>query len=157
MSSLSEYTTGAAADASRARLAHVLDAAVALVAAVIAFPFPFARAVLSVPLFVAAILLTIVVVYVLYLTVALVAWGRTPVMFLLDLGTSPRPVGLARAFRWSAGSALGLLPGLVSSRLLDPEVGMPARFAGLTTCSTAGNPHPESSLPESDERDKEFE
>jgi hypothetical protein len=135
----------------------MLDAAVALVAAVIVFPFPFARAFLSIPLFVAAILVTIVVVHVLYLTVALIVWGRTPGMFLLDMGTSPRPVGLMRALRWSAGSALGLVPGFLSTRPLDPECGMPARFAGLVTRSTATGQHPESSLPEPDEREKEFE
>ncbi|MDP2401027.1 MAG: hypothetical protein Q8M66_03530, partial [Actinomycetota bacterium] len=137
------YATGGAADFSRARLAQVLDAAAALAVAAIIFPFPFARAVLPVPAFVATIFLTVGLVHVLYLVAALLAWGRTPAMFLLDLGVSPHPVDWARALRWSAGSALGLLPGLVSRAPLDPERGMPARFAGLTTCSTGGNLRPD--------------
>lgn len=136
MSRLSGFEPVGPAMASRARIAHVVDGAAAFVGAVLIFPFPFARVALPLPAFVVSIVAMILAVHLVYLAVSLVVWGRTPGMFLLDLGIAPRPVGMWAALCWSSGSVAGFVPALFSVAVLDPVRGLPARWSGLSTVAT---------------------
>lgn len=135
--SIREFQFVGSADKSRARTASLIDFAAAFVAAVIAFPFPFARAALPVPIFVGSILLSIVVVHVLYCWLTLGLLGRTPGMFLLDLGPGPKRPGLAAALVWALGSSIAFWPTALGFRgAYDPETGPAARMSRIRIGST---------------------
>ncbi len=136
--SLSRFETGPLADPARARIAALIDFGAGLVAAVIAFPFPFARAALPLPVFVVSIVVSIVVVHELYLALTLMFLGRTPGMYLLDLGPDPRP-RLGAAVSWAVGASLAFWPTVFGVRpAFDPATGLPARLSGVQTRSTRG-------------------
>lgn len=136
--SLREFETGPLADPAKARIAALIDFGAGLVAAVIAFPFPFARAALPVPVFVVSILLSIVVVHELYCALALTFLGRTPGMYLLDLGPDPRP-RLGAAVAWALGASIAFWPTVFGVRsVFDPATGLSARLSGVQTRSTRG-------------------
>ncbi|MCG2807575.1 MAG: hypothetical protein L6413_04805 [Coriobacteriia bacterium] len=135
--SIREFQFVGPAEPPRARTASLIDFAAAFVAAVIAFPFPFARAVLPVPIFVDSILLSIIVVHVLYCWLTLGLLGRTPGMFLLDLGPGPKRPGLAAALLWALGSSLAFWPTVLGVRgAYDPETGPAARMSRIRIGST---------------------
>jgi hypothetical protein len=145
----------------RARLAGWLDGAGALVVTMIAWPFPLARAMMPWPVHVVSILAAILVVDALLRATSVLAWGRTPFMYLLDLGLErsvalatpgapsrasagvsdhaegrPEPPATMEAVKWSVGWTIGLVPSLLGARsLVDPERGLPARWSGLLTRS----------------------
>jgi hypothetical protein len=135
---LGAYEAGAPADAARVRRGLVLDLAVAVVVTMLLWPFPFIRLTLAlpVPVHVALILVAIVVVDILYMAVSVAVWGRTPVMYLLDLGLAgaARPFGAGRALWWAVPAALVALPAALGARsLADPVRGLPARASALRT------------------------
>lgn len=122
----------------RALTAAGVDLAAAALVAILLWPFPLFRLTLGLPWAVHGVLIFVwvFVVYTAYLTLSVLAWTRTPVMYLLDLGLrdgSPR-FGFGRSLRWALGWALAVLPGLVGARSLTaPETGLPARLSGLVT------------------------
>jgi len=132
-----EFDVIGPAETSRVRVAALLDFGASFVVAVIAFPFPFARATLPLPIFVASILATIVVVHIAYCGLTLRVFGRTPGMFLLDLGPQLGRPALGRAMLWGVGESVAFWPtvfGAVGS--FDPETGTPARMSGIEIGST---------------------
>lgn len=137
MSRLSEIEPAAPATADRARVAYFVDAIAAFAGALLIFPFPLVKAALPLPAFIVSIVATVVVVHVVYLVVCLVARGRTLGMFLLDLCVASRPVGFWAALRWSSAVSVGFVPALFSVAVFDPVRGLPARWSGLSTVTTA--------------------
>jgi hypothetical protein len=127
----------------------------------IAWPFPLARAMMPWPVHVVSILAAILVVDALLRATSILVWGRTPFMYLLDLGLErsaaqatpgasngastgpsdraedrPEPPNTMGAIKWSVGWTIGLVPSLLGARpLVDPERGLPARWSGLLTRS----------------------
>lgn len=135
--SLREFQVHAVAEAGRVRGAALIDFGASFVLAVLAFPFPFARAALPVPVFVASILASIVVVHVAYCAFTLRLIGRTPGMYLLDLGPRSRPVGWGRAWLWGLGASVAFWPTVAgAATAFDPRTGIPARMSGIETGST---------------------
>jgi len=132
-----EFVVSGPADPSRVRIAALLDFGAAFVVAVIAFPFPFARATLPLPVFVASILATIVVMHAAYCGLTLRVFGRTPGMFLLDLGPQLGRPTLGRATLWGIGESAAFWPTVFgAARTFDPETGTPARMSGIEIGST---------------------
>lgn len=113
----------------RVRAAAVLDWVAGLLLAVLLYPFPVMRAALSLPAFVASILVSIVLIQVLLATVSLVVMGRSVGMHLFGLAfdEAPRPF---RAVLWAFVWTIVVLPGLVSGRPLDPVRGWAAGAVG---------------------------
>lgn len=148
MSALSQFRISGDASPARVRGAGLLDLLAATVVAMIVVPQPIVRATLIGPeasalgivLFVATLLIAILVVLAIYLAFSAVTWGRSPAMYLLDLGleSETKPT-LGEALAWAAGWALGALPALVGVRAAyHPETGWPARFSGMPTRATTG-------------------
>ncbi len=136
MAGPSEFTPVGPADRRRVRNSAISDFAVAFLLAVLAFPFPVVRQLLPIPVFVASIVGTVVVTHVLYLSVFAMAWGRTPTMFLLELGLSEKRLGVAHAFVWAATSSLGFWPLLLGFAAGDPETGLAARISDVRVVAT---------------------
>lgn len=131
MSSISTFSPVGPAAPGRARAAQLIDFGAAFIVAVVAFPFPFARAALPVPAFVGSIIGTIVVTHGLFVSATLVAWGRTPGMWLLDLAPAGERVRFGAAVRYGLGAVCALLPAAFGAvPLYDPVSGLPARFSG---------------------------
>jgi hypothetical protein len=129
MSRVSEYATTGEADRGRVRIAWAIDAASGAVIAMLGFPFPFVRASVPTPLFVALILAAIVLVGYLYVTVVAKLLGRTPGMYLMDLGFEGGGPSIGRAARWALGWLLGFGA--------HPTTGLATRLSGLAVMSTA--------------------
>lgn len=138
MASPSEFVPVGPADDIRARNAALFDFVAALLLAMLAFPFPVMRALLPVPVFVASILVTVVVAHVLYLSVFSLAWGRTPAMYLLDLGLSEGRLSFSRAFVWASASSLAFWPQMVGLPSGDPGLGLATRLSGVKVVATRG-------------------
>lgn len=132
-----DFTVIDTADPARVRGAALLDFAAAFVVGMIAFPFPFVRAVLPTLFFVGSILLTIVVAHIIYCALTLRILGRTPGMFLLDLGPERGRPSWGRALLWGLGESVAFWPtALGVTRVYDPETGTPARMSGIEIGST---------------------
>jgi hypothetical protein len=147
MSRLGVFRPDGRADAARVRLAGVLDLLVAVLVTMLLWPFPLLRLTLSLPWSVhaAAIVVGIVVVHEVYSAASVAVWGRTPVMYLLDLGLAgrERPFGLVRSWRWALGWTVAVVPGVLGVEgPIDPDVGLPARFSGLRTATVANAEDP---------------
>ena len=87
------------------RAQAALDAAASLLIAILAWPFPLARATLSVPVHAVSILVVWWIVQIAYYTVTVGFWGQTGGMRLLGLGlaaTAPRPVSGRQRALWGA-------------------------------------------------------
>lgn len=136
MTSPLDFEPAGPADPARSRSAAIIDFSGALLLAVLAFPFPIARAILPLPVFVAAILATIVVTHVLYLTLFALAWRRTPGMYLLELGLAGKTPAFRDAFVWAACSSLAFWPLVFRSETGHPSRGLPARLSGLETVAS---------------------
>lgn len=137
MSKFAHFEAKGPATLDRIRYAQGIDAIAALIVAVLLFPFPTVRASVALPVFVASIIVTILVIYLLYLTLFLSVWGRTPGMYLMDLGIDPRPVGVVTSIKWALAMLAGFVPGFFSSAILDPATGWAASFSRLETVSTS--------------------
>lgn len=134
MSRIRDYAISGPAPPGRMRLAAGLDLAAAIVVAMLGFPFPIVRASVPVPVFVVLIVVAVVVVHFLYLTVTAPILGRTPGLYLTDLGFEGGAPGASRAWRWSAGIVLMFVPGILG--MTDLASGVPARMSGLVVGST---------------------
>lgn len=149
MSALSDYRVTGPASPSKTRGAGLMDLLAAMFVAMIAFPQPVARAAITgaglpIGVFVLLLLAVAFAVFWLYSAFSLVTWGRTPGMYLLDLGVEAetKPT-LGEASLWAAGWVLAALPALVGVRAAyDPESGWPARFGHLPTRAAERQDHP---------------
>lgn len=140
---LPDYRCGEPAPLGRTRAAGLLDLLVAAIVAMIALPQPVVRQAImggrvtpvGVVLFVASLLLAVMAVYWLYLTFALVSWGRSGAMYLLGLGVdAPTKPTFPEAALFALGWAVACLPALLGAQeLVDPLTGVPARMSGLHT------------------------
>lgn len=137
MSKFAHFEVQGPATLDRVRFAQVIDALAALIVAVLLFPFPTVRASVALPVFVVSIIVAILVVYLLYLTIFLSVWGRTPGMYLMDLGIDPRPAGVAASVKWALAMLAGFVPGFFFSAVLDSSTGWAARFSRLKTMRTS--------------------
>lgn len=143
MSALAHFTIAGPASSGRVRAAGLLDGLAAAVIAMVIVPQPVVRqaATAALPgpagiaLFIALLLVAVLATLALYLAFSAVQWGRSPGMYLLDLGLeAPTKPTLGEALGWAAGWVLALLPALVGMRAAyDPETGLPARFGGVPT------------------------
>lgn len=138
MANPADFVPVGPADSARARNSAVFDFVAAFLLAVLAFPFPVMRALLPLPVFVASILATVVVAHVLYLSLFALAWGRTPAMYLLDLGLSERRLPFSRAFVWASASSLGFWPQVFGLSSGDPALGLATRLTGVKVVATRG-------------------
>ncbi len=138
MPRISEYSATGPADVRSVRAAGLIDLAVAAAVAMLAFPFPFVRATLPLPLFVTSIVIAILVFDTAYRTMSLRIWGRTPGMYLLDLGVSEaRPLPLLACATWAVAWTAVVMAAVAGlPRPIHPERGLPATLSGLRTVST---------------------
>lgn len=147
MSRIAQFRVTGPATAGRSRAAGLLDLLVAVVVSMLVVPQPVVRGALmsggaspaSIALFVGSMLLAALVVLFAYLSFSAVTWGRTPTMYLLDLGLeAPSRPTTKEAVLWAFGWACAAVPALLGVRAaFDPENGWPARFSGLPTRSAA--------------------
>lgn len=123
-----EYETVGVASPKKARVAGWIDAAAAIGIAVIAFPFPIIRASTTTLVFVASMLVAVIAVHYCYLGLTATFLGRTPGMYLMDLGFEGGHPAVFRVWLWALGAVLVAGP--------HPEKGLGARFSGLRVMST---------------------
>jgi hypothetical protein len=150
VSALSDFSVTGPASPARTRGAGLLDFLAAAIVSMIAFPQPVARAAITgaglpIGVFVLLLLAIIFAVYWLYVAFSVVTWGRTPGMYLLDLGleAETKPT-LGEAAGWATGWVLAALPALVGVKTAyDPERGWPARIGRVPTRSTKRESGPE--------------
>lgn len=146
MSALSDYeVTGAAAPGS-VRAAALIDLLAATVVSMLAYPQPAVRAAISgaglpIWVFVLSLLAVAVVVFALYEGVSAMIWGRSPGMYLMDVGLHPPGRAPApRALLWAMGWLIAIGPALLGiSAAYEGDCGLPARFSGMSTRSTASS------------------
>jgi hypothetical protein len=141
-SPLGSYGAAGPADPARVRRGLLADFVIAAVIALLLWPFPLIRLTLGipVPIHVVLILVWMLIVAAVYMTAAVALWGRTPVMYLLDLGLmgADRPFGFGRALRWGIGAAVAAVPAALGARRLgDATTGLPARLSGLREVAAA--------------------
>jgi uncharacterized RDD family membrane protein YckC len=127
--------TGATpASASARRKQTAIDVGASLVLAMLAWPFPLARASLSIPVHVIALLVFWQVVQVGYYVLTTGTWGRTAGLHLVGLrleapdGTDP---DRGAAIRWGALSAVLALPRLMTPASRTSDEGAAERSAGV--------------------------
>lgn len=147
MSGIAHFEITGPATAGRTRAAGMLDLLTATIIAMLVLPQPVVRAAvmgegataLSIAIFVSVMVLAVLLVLLVYLAVSAVYWGRSPAMYLLDLGLdAPSKPTTGEALLWGLGWALAALPALTGARsVFDPESGLPARLSSLPTRSTA--------------------
>lgn len=140
---LPNYRCDEPAPLGRTRAAGLLDLLVAAVVAMIALPQPVVRQAImggrvtpvGVVIFVAALLFAVMGVYWLYLTFALVSWGRSGAMYLLGLGVdAPTKPTFPEAALFALGWVMASVPALLGAgALVDSQAGLPARMSGLQT------------------------
>lgn len=147
MSALARFEITGETTPGRARAAGLLDGLAAMLIAMVVTPQPILRQGLvqaagpmaGTMLFVFALLLLSLAVLGVYLAFAAVTWGRSPAMYLLDLGleAQTKPT-TGEALRWSLGWMLAWVPAILGiARAYHPTTGLPARLSGLPTRSTA--------------------
>lgn len=129
MASFREYETTGPATPRRIRSAWAIDAVSGVVVAMLAFPFPVVRAAAPAAVFVLSILSSIIVIAWLYMSVMPRLFGRTPGMYLMDLGFEGGQPPLSRSWRWALGT-LFTAGG-------TPDTGLASRMSGLVVMSTA--------------------
>lgn len=144
MSALSDYeVTGAAAPGS-VRAAALIDLLAATIVSMLAYPQPAVRAAISgaglpIWVFVLSLLAVALVVFALYEFACAMIWGRSPGMYLMDVGLHPAGrLGAARAALWALGWLVAVLPALLGmAAAYGGDTGLPARFSGVSSRSTA--------------------
>ena len=140
MSSIRAERLTGDADPSRVRMAGWLDLLAALLITMLAWPFPVLRASLPWAVHGPLIVVAVLVADIVLRTTSLLVWGRTTVMYLLDLGlvAGEERIDFLKAAAWSVGWTVASIPALMGVRTLaDPLHGLPARLSGLVTRSTA--------------------
>jgi uncharacterized RDD family membrane protein YckC len=126
--------SGSLASVSARRRQTAIDVGASLALAILAWPFPLARASLSIPVHVVAVLAFWQIVQVGYYVATMGTWGRTGGLHLMGLrvvtedGVAP---GRASAVRWGALSGLLAAPRLVTPASRTGEDGPAERSAGV--------------------------
>lgn len=130
-----EYEVAGPAKVTALRRAAVADFAAGLVLAVLAFPFPIVRASVPTLVFVISVLASIGMVHAVYVAATIALLGRTPGMYLFDVGFAPaRPRGINLVL-FACASVVAFLPQLVVARVGDPAAGLAARAGSVTLSS----------------------
>lgn len=135
------YAASGRADPARTYLAAWIDWTAGGLVAILAFPFPIVRHSVPLPVFVGLVVSSLFVGFLLYAGLSAALLGRTPAMYLLDLGFESGPPGVGRSMLWAVVLSACLLPAIVWRRLVDPARGAPAVISGLLIVSarhTAG-------------------
>lgn len=143
VSALANFEIAGEAAPGRVKAAGLLDLLAAAVIAMILVPQPVVRQALmsayagpiGIALFVLALIAAILLVFGVYLAFSAVTWGRTPAMYLLDLGLdAPTKPTTREALGWAAGWMLAAVPALVGvGAFSHPVSGLPARVSGVPT------------------------
>ncbi|PKQ30196.1 MAG: hypothetical protein CVT60_01505 [Actinobacteria bacterium HGW-Actinobacteria-10] len=139
MASVRRFEVTGPADPGRYRAASIIDFAVAVLVAMLVFPFPIVRALVAPQVFIGLVLASIVVAHVVYVSVVLMLWRRTPGMYLLDLGIAGGGIAPIRALAWGVGAALEFWPQAVGMHPGGLSAGLPSRMSGLELGSADGN------------------
>jgi len=129
MASFREYETTGAASRGRVRASWAIDVASGVVIAMLAFPFPVVRAMVTTPVFMISLFAARIVGTWLYMSIMPRLFGRTPGMYLTDLGFEGGRPPLSRSWRWALGT-LFTAGG-------TPDTGLASRMSGLVVGSTA--------------------
>lgn len=147
MSAIANFTITGEASPGRVRAAGILDFVSALFIAMIVMPQPVVRqaimgpdvTLLGIAVFVLVLIAGVLAMLWLYLAFSAVTWGRSPAMYLLDLGLdAPTKPTIGEAAGWATGWAVAAVPAICGLRgLYNGETGLPARFSGVPTRSTA--------------------
>lgn len=132
----SEYVVEGDAPLRRVRSASAVDNAAAFLIGVIVFPFPIVRAYVPVWVFVVSILLVIGIAHALYVALMSLMLGRTPGMYLFDLGFLGQRPDALRSALWGFASAVVFWPSLIAPALVSTENGVPTRISGLRIGAT---------------------
>ncbi|MBA4370213.1 MAG: hypothetical protein C0418_01365 [Coriobacteriaceae bacterium] len=101
MSRISDYRPAGTAERRSMRLAQLADFGAGAVLAMLAFPFPIVRASVPMPVFITLVLAALVSGWWLYTALTAVGLGRTPGMYLFDLGFAQGRPGVRRAAVWA--------------------------------------------------------
>jgi hypothetical protein len=116
----------------RARKASLVDSGLCVVVAMLAWPFPIARAMLPPLVNVVSILVWIGVVEVAYGTLVMARWGRGAGWYLFDLTSDSGRASFSAALRWGLGWAVASVGAVFSAKGVDPVGGLAARMSGVT-------------------------
>lgn len=138
MSALGDYEITGSAAPSRVRAGALIDLLAAAVVAMLLYPQPAVRAAITgaglpIWVFLLTLLAAVFAVFALLLIACVLTWGRTPGMYLMDVGLDPvgRPP-FAKALMWAIGWLLAVMPALLGvAAVFDGETGLPARLSGL--------------------------
>lgn len=131
-----EYSIVGPAQVGRVRSAAVADYIAAAIVGIIIFPFPIVRAYVEAWVFVVSILVVIGIVHALYVGLTTVLLGRTPGMYLFDLGLCEGRPTPFRAALFGFASAVVFWPSLLLPRLADSREGIPARVSSVEIGAT---------------------
>lgn len=145
--SVRDYAVTGPGSASRALGAAWLDIVAGGLLAMIALPFPLVRSSIVaalpsawLPAFAGAVLAAFALGSATYPAVTAAVLGRTPGMYLLDLGFDAGRPSAGRAAVWSLGWVLAAGVALAFRTLADPAAGLAARVSGLRAGSTVAPP-----------------
>lgn len=144
MSALSDYEITGIASPSRVRASALIDLLAATIVAMLLYPQPAVRAVITgaglpIWVFLLTLLAAALAVFALFLLACALIWGRTPGMYLMDVGLDPagRPP-FVKALMWAIGWLVAVLPALLGvAAVFDGETGLPARLSGLRSRASA--------------------
>lgn len=149
MSRIAHFRVTGPASVGRSRAGGLLDLLAAVVVSMLIVPQPVVRGALmsggatlaSILLFIGSMLFAALVVLFGYLAFSAVTWGRTPSMYLLDLGLeAPSKPTTREALLWALGWACAAVPALFGvTAAYHPESGWPSRWSGLPTRSAASD------------------
>lgn len=117
MSRLSDWRSGGPAEPRRIALSLAADTGIAALLTILAWPFPFVRQSVAWPAHIGLIVVAVLITGGLYRVACIRAWGRTPAMYLMDLGLEPRSPGLARSAAWALLVSVLSLPALAAPSL----------------------------------------
>ena len=121
----------AAAVAARARKASLVDSGICVLVAMLAWPFPIARAMLPPLVNVISVLVWIFVVEVACGTLVMARWGRGAGWYLFDLAAEGGRTPFSAGLRWGFGWALASPTAVFSASVVDPRTGLAARMSGI--------------------------
>jgi hypothetical protein len=126
----------AAAVAARARKASLVDSGICILVAMLAWPFPIARAMLPPLVNVVSVLVWIGIVEIAYGTLVMARWGRGAGWYLFDLAAEGGRARFSAGLRWGLGWALVSAGAIFSASMVDPRTGLAARLSGVAGSDT---------------------
>ncbi len=129
------YAATGPAEPRRATAAAWIDWAAGAVTVALAFPFPIVRASVELPWFVTSVGIALFSGCALFMALTATLLGRTPGMYLLDLGLEGGRPDAAKALLWGFALATCLPASIGWGALAHPASGLPARLSGLAVVS----------------------